>query len=114
MLTAGALTRGCAGEPGGCVGTHRAEREFIPLLIFAIIGAVMFWSYHRFQQYDAPPEKPIPAPPRTVLFAPSRRVYDTFGAEVPGPAKHGLQSSYVAQAPPRQHYAPQYSVPSNV
>jgi len=105
---------GCAGEPGGCVGTHRAEREFIPLLIFAVIGAVMFWSYQRFQRYEAPEEKAAPPAPRTVLFAPSRRVYDTFGAEVP-PSKHGLQASYaVAQAPARQQHAAYYSVPSNV
>ena len=56
----------CAGEPGGCVGTQRAEREFIPLLIFAIIGAVMLWSYQKFQTFERQPEKPAPAPPRTV------------------------------------------------
>ena len=57
---------GCAGEPGGCVGTERAEREFLPLLIFAIIGAVMLWSYQRFQTYEREPEKPKPPQPRTV------------------------------------------------
>jgi hypothetical protein len=112
-------TNGMAGEPGGCVGTHRAERQFIPLLIFAIIGAVMLWSYERFQRYEAPHEnKAAPPPPRTVLFAPSRRVYDTFGAEVPAPpSKHGLQATYAAaQAQPlaRQQHAAYYSVPSNV
>jgi len=99
---------GCAGQPGGCVGTQRAEREFIPLLIFAVIGALMFWSYLKFQTYDREPEKSAPAPTRTVMFAPSRRVYDTFGAEMPAPSSHGLQKN------PRSQHVPYYSVASNV
>ncbi len=75
----------CAGQPGGCVGTQRAEREFIPLLIFAIIGAVMLWSYQRFQTYEREPEKPKPPPPRTVRLV----VRGVFRSCACADTKHG-------------------------
>ena len=128
---------GCAGEPGGCVGTHRAVREFIPLFIFMLMGAVMLWTYQRFQKHDVPDKAAPPPPPRTVMFAPTRRMYDTFagGSEDlhdtaaapnrrPHPAEFGLDKShnpafkYASRVAERQAQAsqpvPYYSVPSNV
>jgi len=104
---------GCAGQPGGCVGTQRAEREFIPLFIFGLIGALMLWSYQKFQTFDREPEKPVITPPRTVMFAPSRRIYDTFGAEMPA-SSHGLQKNYEPRGAERSQHVPYYSVASNV
>ena len=102
----------------------------------------MFWSYQRFQKYVTEPEKPAPAPPRTVLFAPSRRVYDTFGAEVarensnhvhahasgalerPAMSEYALSKThnpafkYAARAAERasgrEQHVPYYSVANNV
>ena len=60
-----------------------------------------------------------------VMFAPSRRVYDTFGAELPPheshPTSHGLHKTYkssssssASRPQERSQHVPYYSVPSNV
>ena len=73
------------------MGTQRAEREFIPLLIFAIIGAVMLWSYQRFQTYEREPEKPKPPPPRTVRCGMRGVSRSCAGADtVHGPVLNGF------------------------
>jgi hypothetical protein len=53
-----------------------------------------------------------------VAFAPARRVYDTFGAELPPPSHQGLKQPD-AHAPyysatTQSNRVPYYSVPSNV
>ncbi|EKX41198.1 hypothetical protein GUITHDRAFT_142128 [Guillardia theta CCMP2712] len=71
----------CSGEPGGCFGTHRAIHQLLPLIIFGFIGAGFYWSYLRFVYPQGRAKKAVAEQPRTVVFAPSQKIYDTFGQE---------------------------------
>ena len=97
---------GCAGEPGGCVGTHRAVREFIPLFIFMLMGAVMLWTYQRFQKHDVPDRCAAAAAQNRHVRADAAHVrtfaggsedlHDTAAApnRRPHPAEFGLDKSH--------------------
>mmetsp|Transcript_3899 Transcript_3899/g.9624 ORF Transcript_3899/g.9624 Transcript_3899/m.9624 type:complete len:175 (-) Transcript_3899:17-541(-) len=71
----------CSGQPGGCFGTNRATHQLLPLIIFGFIGAGFYWSYLRFVYPEQREKKAVPEQPRTVVFAPSQKIYDTFGHE---------------------------------
>jgi len=65
------------------MGTNRAMRTILPLVIFAFIGACLLWSYQRFKNVDDTDVRE--GRTKTVVFSPARRAYDTFGHEVAGP-----------------------------